>query len=559
MATTEAMKNESPAEDTTVQQTEEHQLASVKSFDFDQLEAAAHAQQKIEHELTRWQAIKAYPKASAWILFMVWLMILVGYEGQAGSIVVSIPQFRQDFGHWYEDQYVLETKWQSAISGAPLAAIAFSSMTSSWFADRFGRKWIIVAGLVVSVPSIAIEFVATTINVFMAGKMVNALCLGIFSTMAISYVSEVSPLALRGLAAGACSLSLCIGPFICYLINNKTATYTSRMAYRGVFIPQWVFSVSCLFFAPFMPESPYYFIRKDRNEDALKSLKRLYTPTQAYQQFAIMKVTYEELKLITQSSTYLDCFKKKDIKRTFTILFAFFMQPMSGVTFISSYSTYYFQYAGWSTQRSYQLSCGGQALSITGVITSWFIIDRFGRRPLMLYGITALTVLNLIVACAGLSENNYGAMVAASAFMVMYNFFYNLGIGPLPYIMATEVSSVSLRAKTMALATLTNYAFQCMWSFVLPYMFNADQADMGSKINFIFTGMSFLSIFVFYFIQPETAGRSFEEIDELYDKNIPLKEWKLYKTQKQQDSDRFYDDLKQEVSHVEYNSEPEVA
>ncbi|CDK29503.1 unnamed protein product [Kuraishia capsulata CBS 1993] len=88
-------------------------------------------------------------------------------------------------------------------------------------------------------------------------------------------------------------------------------------------------------------------------------------------------------------------------------------------------------------------------------------------------------------------------------------------------------------------------------------MLNADQADMGSKINFIFTGMSFLSIFVFYFIQPETAGRFFKEIDELYDKNIPLKEWKLYKTQKQQDSDRFYDDLKQEVSHAEYDFEPE--
>ncbi|CDK29504.1 unnamed protein product [Kuraishia capsulata CBS 1993] len=88
-----------------------------------------------------------------------------------------------------------------------------------------------------------------------------------------------------------------------------------------------------------------------------------------------MKVTYEELKLITQSLTHLECFKKKDIKRIFTILFAFFMQPMSGVTFISSYSTHYFQHTGWSTQCSYQLSCGGQALSVTGVITSWFIID----------------------------------------------------------------------------------------------------------------------------------------------------------------------------------------
>ncbi|CDK24449.1 unnamed protein product [Kuraishia capsulata CBS 1993] len=175
----------------------------------------------------------------------------------------------------------------------------------------------------------------------------------------------------------------------------------------------------------------------------------------------------------------------------------------------------------------------------------------------MIYGITALTVLNLIVACAGLNESNASAMTAASAFLVMYNFFYNIAIGPLPYIMATEVSSVSLRAKTMALATITNYAFQCMWSFCLPYMFNADQANMGSKINFIFTGMSFLSIFVFYFIQPETAGRSFEEIDELFANNVSPRKWKSYKTQKQQQSDKFYDKLKQEVSHNEYASDHE--
>ncbi|CDK24451.1 unnamed protein product [Kuraishia capsulata CBS 1993] len=106
---------------------------------------------------------------------------------------------------------------------------------------------------------------------------------------------------------------------------------------------------------------------------------------------------------------------------------------------------------------------------------------------------------------------------------------------------------------------ITNNSFQCMWSFVLPYMFNPDQANMGSKINFIFTGMSFMSLFVFYFFQPETAGRSFEEIDELYNSKVPLRKWKNHKTEKQHASEASYGQLKQEVSHVEFADEDDLA
>ncbi|QPG75838.1 hypothetical protein FOA43_003200 [Brettanomyces nanus] len=216
------------------------------------------------------------------------------------------------------------------------------------------------------------------------------------------------------------------------------------------------------------------------------------------------------------------------------------------------YSTYYYELAGFSTHRSYQLSCGAQALSISGVIVSWFIFDKFGRRPLIIYGMTCLTILNLIVAAAGTDTGNMTSMTVACAFMVMYNFFYNVSIGPLAYIFAAEVSSVSLRAKTVAVGTIINYAFQCMWNFVLPYMFNPDQANMGSKINFIFTGFSLMSIFVFYFYQPETAGRSFEDIDEMFAAKIPARKWKNYETEAMTMNKKAYDDMKGvNVEHAE--------
>ncbi|KAG7900442.1 hypothetical protein KL935_003185 [Ogataea polymorpha] len=269
-------------------------------------------------------------------------------------------------------------------------------------------------------------------------------------------------------------------------------------------------------------------------------------------QYAMMYVTVMEASEISaKAGTYLDCFKAKDLRRTLLVIFALFMQAMSGVSYVSNYSTYYYQYAGYDTQKSFQISCGAQALSISGVISSWFIIDRFGRRPLMIGGMIAITILNLLIASTGIDKSNIPAMKTSSGFMAMYNYVYNIALGAVPYILAAEVSSVFLRAKTYALANLTNNALQCMWQFVLPYMFNANEANMGSKINFIFTGCSFLSIFVFYFYLPETAGRSFEEIDEMFALKIPARQWKHWQTKKQEESDRYLKELKIVESHDE--------
>ncbi|KAG7833886.1 hypothetical protein KL943_003182 [Ogataea angusta] len=533
--------------------TKKDQQAPVSEEEFDNLMQVARAQQKVEHDLTRWQATKAYTWTVYFMFVCVWSMVLVGYENQAGGMVVSIPQFREDFGFYYEGDYVLEAKWQSAITGAPTGALAVGLMLGSFFADRFGRRSTLFIAVLLTVPFITLEYIATSIQVFFLGKFFNSFCLGAISSCCSVYVSECAPLALRGFFAATIALALCIGPFICVLINNTTSTYTTRMAYRGIFIPQWIFSITAMAMIMTIPESAYWYLSKGRRQQALASLKKMYREESLIQkQYAMMYVTVMEASEISaKAGTYVDCFKAKDLRRTLLVIFPLFMQAMSGVSYVTSYATYYYQYAGYGTQKSFQISCGAQALSISGVISSWFIIDRFGRRPLMIGGMVAITILNLLIATTGMDKSNIPAMKTSSGFMAMYNYVYNIALGAVPYILASEVSSVFLRAKTYAVANLTNNALQCMWQFVLPYMFNANEANMGSKINFIFTGCSFLSIFVFYFYLPETAGRSFEEIDEMFALKIPARQWKQWRTKKQDESDRYLKELKITESHDE--------
>lgn len=81
-----------------------------------------HLANQEDHEKSKWQAIRANPYAFGWCLFAVWVTILVSFENQAASTVIGIPEFRKDFGTYFDGNYVLSTKWQAAFSAAPVAA-----------------------------------------------------------------------------------------------------------------------------------------------------------------------------------------------------------------------------------------------------------------------------------------------------------------------------------------------------------------------------------------------------------------------------------------------------
>lgn len=81
-----------------------------------------HASQQEDHNMTKLQSIKKNPLNVFWMLFGVWTLIVISFDNQAGGMVVSIPEFRKDYGHAYEDGYVIDANWQSAFSGGPTAS-----------------------------------------------------------------------------------------------------------------------------------------------------------------------------------------------------------------------------------------------------------------------------------------------------------------------------------------------------------------------------------------------------------------------------------------------------
>lgn len=121
------------------------------------------------------------------------------------------------------------------------------------------------------------------------------------------------------------------------------------------------------------------------------------------------------------------------------------------------------------------------------------------------------------------------AIWAESALMLVWNFFYDISIGPICFVLLSECSATRVRSKTIATATAAQALLGIIMTVAIPYMINPDEANMQGKLGFFFGGLAAACLVWSYFRVPETMGRSYEELDLLFDKGVPARQFKGYR------------------------------
>lgn len=166
-------------------------------------------------------------------------------------------------------------------------------------------------------------------------------------------------------------------------------------------------------------------------------------------------------------------------------------------------------------------------VALIGTMASWFLITWFGRRSICIAGLSCMTVVLLIIGFSALAPpSNNGAEWTQAAFLVVWVCLYDVGIGPLAFCIVSEVGATRLRAKTIAIGRNSFYLTSIIFNVGTPYMLNPTEANWKGKSAFLFAGTCFLSTLWIFFRLPEMKGRTYEELDILFQRRIPARKFK---------------------------------
>ncbi|KAJ5962237.1 hypothetical protein N7501_007178 [Penicillium viridicatum] len=488
------------------------------------LSSGARAATRAEQKMSLLTGCQLYPKAILWSIVLSSTIIMEGYDTTLLVSFFTFPVFNQKYGAPDPTQpgnFEISSKWQSGLTSAAVVGQIIGLFMNGFLADRFGYRRTILTALVSLCCFIFLPFFAVNVQMFLAGQVLCGIPWGIFQTLATTYAAEVMPVALRAYILSSINICWLIGQLCAVGVVRSQAGNETEWAYRMPLALQWVLAVPIIIGIYFAPESPGWLIRKERPEEARRTLLRLTTAHDAFnvdEVVAMMTHTNETEKHLGNGQiTYLDCFKGINLRRT-EIACMIWIAQQASFSSSGTYAAYFYEQAGLSVQNSFTLAVGMYGLAIVGAILSWFWMRRAGRRRIYLIGLAvSMAVLTVGGGIACLPTTNAQSW-ALGGLVTFLSFIYNLSIGPICYVLVAEIPCTRLRIKTVILARIAYNMASIVTNVVTPRMLNPTAWDWKGKSCFFFLGFSAVCFIWCYLRLPETFGLSYLEIDILFEK-----------------------------------------
>ncbi|TVY87189.1 Maltose permease [Lachnellula willkommii] len=507
--------------------------ASVAVENFAGLSTEAKDATTREQQMGFMQAIKLYPKAVGWSILLSTALVMEGYDVVLLSSFYALPQFNQKFGvRGADGTYTVPAPWKSALSNGALCGEIIGLFISGMVSERYGYRKTMIGALAMMIAFIFIPFFSQNVQMLLAGEIMCGIPWGVFQTLTCAYASDVCPVALRAYLCTYVNLCWVMGQFIASGVVRGVLSRQDEWAYRIPFAVQWMWPLPILIGCLFAPESPWWLVRQNRIADAKKSVLRLTTRNDpdfnADSQISMMVHTNEFEKQISAGTSYRDCFKGTDRRRTEVACMTWLVQTWCGSTFMG-YSTYFYQQAGLATTASFDLSMAQYALGMIGTVGSWFLMSRAGRRTLYLNGSCIMFALLIIIGFTAIApSSNTPSRWAIGSMLLIFTFIYDLTVGPVCYALVAEVSSTRLKAKTIVIARNCYNVGGIIVNILTTYQLTPRPTGWGwgAKSAFFWAGTCFLCIAWIYFRLPEPKGRTYGEMDVLFERGVSARKFR---------------------------------
>ncbi|XP_044718962.1 sugar transporter domain-containing protein [Hirsutella rhossiliensis] len=422
----------------------------------------------------------------------------------------------------------------------------FGALIAGDLADMMGRKWTVIMGCFIYMLGVVIQMITSpsaALGPMVAGRLVAGLGVGFESAVVILYMSEICPRKVRGALVAGYQFCITIGIMLASIIVYATKNYTDTAAYRIPIAIQFPWALILGGGLMFLPDSPRYFVKKGLIQKAVSALARIRGQPESseYVQGEIAEIIANEEyeRALVPSTTWFgswaNCFRgslfqaKSNLRRTILGTSLQMMQQWTGVNFIFYYSTPFLQSTG-AIDNSFLISMIFTLVNVLSTPLSFWTVERFGRRTILISGAMGMLICQFLVAIIGVTDiaNNIPAVNAQIAFIAIFIFWFASTWGPGAWIVIGEIFPLPIRSRGVGLSTASNWLWNTIIAVVTPYMVGKDRGNLKSSVFFVWGALCSCAFVYAYFLIPETKGLSLEQVDKMMEETTPRKsaKWK---------------------------------
>lgn len=487
-----------------------------------------------EKDMTIRQALSANRMAVFWSLILCTCVIMEGFDTNLLGNFYAYPSFQKKYGNFVgvskqtPSGYSLTAGWQSGLGQGGGCGSIMGTILNGWLVTAFGPRKVVLCTLCVMSCFLFIVFFAPTKGVLLAGEILLGFEWGIFATTAPAYASEVLPLQLRIYFTSYTNMCFIIGQFISGGVLRGLIHRQDQWGYRIPFAIQWFwpcFLIPLLYFAP---ESPYHLVRHNRLDEAEKSIRRLQKQSLSIdpkRTLATIVYTNNLEEQLSVGTTYWDCFKGFERRRTEIAMVVFGGQLVCGLCFAYA-STYFFQQVGLDTADAYSLGVGANGLALFACFCNWFLLmPYFGRRTVYIWGMGAMATELCLIGILNVWTNRPTVAWTQAVLTLVWTFTFQLSAGQLGWALPAEIGSTRLRQKTVCLARNVSNVTGVIGGTLENYFMNPEAWDLKGYTGFVWGACAWLVFVWAYFRLPETKDRTFHELDILFAKQVPARKF----------------------------------
>lgn len=446
---------------------------------------------------------------------LLWSIVVALGGFLFGFDVAVISGAEQDIKRVWELSDVLH----GIAIGVALYGTVVGALLGGIPATKWGRKktllWIGILYLLSALGSA----IASGVYIFMAFRLLGGFAIGASSVVAPMYISEIAPAKNRGKLVATFQFNIVFGILIAYLSNYLLEGVGGNNSWRlmlgVVAIPALIYSILVFF----VPESPRWLIVHRGDYDTARKILGVSDPAGVDEAIEALHKSIGEEKHKEKLSAF---FKRKYNFPIFLAVMIAFFNQMSGINAVIYFAPRVFELAGISKQGAFLQSVGVGLVNLVFTMLGLYLIDRLGRKILMLIGSIGY-IISLVSVSAAFYLNHVGGMIVP-LLLFLFIASHAIGQGAVIWVLISEVFPNSVRAYGQSLGASTHWIMAAIITTLFPIL----AVKIGpAPIFAFFAFMMVLQLLWVIFIMPETKGKSLEELEAKLIKNNTPEKYKI--------------------------------